>query len=509
MSCGISVGNMGSSLTAAAAVYKHTTRCLRDFASNPDFGMKRFVASVLAKSHTFFVQLHGMHLERPDDPGQGFCLHAVSCCGNCRSLRSSQCNSCHSQKALSTSKISGTFKPTVEHAGTQASIQKKSRNEQLAAIEIRLLRDEVRNLRRKLAQTILNEDMAANGEVLLGNESGERIGWAVGKMDSHIKKALVVKGNNESLELWQVHADHIANAQQNGGKGCGFKKLYYSSTILYWAMAFLARTLNNVYKEVAKVMMLPDISHIHRLTGKNVSKHSNKAFCLHIKTIQSLRERAICEKLTPHQMIGVIAQDSANIKAGIEHDYAINTLKGGDESHRLEMCSHLFELMAQRMKDSFLHSGPAASTEQPQHSSFFDNIPLAKEHVVFKFSTMDPTVKCLKIVASVNVKKVTPTIISTILTSLQDVMPCYGFEIGAATCDAAGCNWVSFCDMLSTHTFNDAMPRIVDQFPLIDFNIKCLVRDHFAGRWVIYLPDMPHLTKNIVILPREIVIKSF
>jgi hypothetical protein len=138
-------------------------------------------------------------------------------------------------------------------------------------------------------------------------------------------------------------------------------------------------------------------------------------------------------------MIGVITQDSANIKAGIEHNNAKNTLKRGDNPHHLETRSHLFGLMAQRMKDS-LPSGPAASMEQPQHSSIFENIPLAKEHVVFKFSIMDPTVKCSKIVASVNDEKVTPTIISTILRSLRDVTPCYGFEIGAATWDAAGCN---------------------------------------------------------------------
>jgi hypothetical protein len=47
---GVSVGNLGANLTAAAAVYEHTARCLHDFASNPDFGMKRFAASVLAKS---------------------------------------------------------------------------------------------------------------------------------------------------------------------------------------------------------------------------------------------------------------------------------------------------------------------------------------------------------------------------------------------------------------------------------------------------------------------------
>ncbi len=47
---GVSVGNLGANLTAAAVVYQHTARCLHDFASNPDLGMKRFAASALAKS---------------------------------------------------------------------------------------------------------------------------------------------------------------------------------------------------------------------------------------------------------------------------------------------------------------------------------------------------------------------------------------------------------------------------------------------------------------------------
>jgi hypothetical protein len=37
MCCGVSVGNLGANLTAAAAVYEHTARCLLDFASNQDF----------------------------------------------------------------------------------------------------------------------------------------------------------------------------------------------------------------------------------------------------------------------------------------------------------------------------------------------------------------------------------------------------------------------------------------------------------------------------------------
>jgi hypothetical protein len=169
-------------------------------------------------------------------------------------------------------------------------------------------------------------------------------------------------------------------------------------------MAFLACVSNTIYKEVAKILMLPDISHIHRLTGKIVSTHSGKASCVHMKTIQLLQERAICETWTPHQMISVIAQDLANIKTGIEHNYTSNTLKGCNESHRLELCSHLFGSIAQRMKD-LLPSGSAATMEQSQHSLIFNNIPLAKEHVVFKFLLMDSTVKCLEIVASVNVQK--------------------------------------------------------------------------------------------------------
>jgi hypothetical protein len=86
-----------------------------------------------------------------------------------------------------------------------------------------------------------------------------------------------------------------------------------------------------------------------------------------------------------------------------------------------------------------------------------DNLLLAEEHLVFKFSSIDPGVKCSELVASVNVAKVTSSIITAIMISLRDLLvPMVGFEIGMATSDAAGCNWVSFWDTLSTHTFRDA-----------------------------------------------------
>ena len=72
---------------------------------------------------------------------------------------------------------------------------------------------------------------------------------------------------------------------------------------------------------------------------------------------------------------------------------------------------------------------------------------------MFKFSSIDPGVKCLEIVASVNVAKVTSVIITAIMISLLDLLPTVGLEIGMATSDATGCNWVSFWGTLPTHTF--------------------------------------------------------
>ena len=101
--------------------------------------------------------------------------------------------------------------------------------------------------------------------------------------------------------------------------------------------------------------------------------------------------------------------------------------------------------------------------------------------------------------AFVNVVKVTSSIITSIMIPLRDLLPMVGLEIGMATSDAAGCNWVSFWDTLSTHTFQDALPReILDKYPNIDFDVKCLMTNPFSKQWIVFLPDMPHLTKNII-----------
>ncbi len=55
-----------------------------------------------------------------------------------------------------------------------------------------------------------------------------------------------------------------------------------------------------------------------------------------------------------------------------------------------------------------------------QQKSIMDNLLLAEEHLVFKFSSIDSGVKCSEIVASVNAAKGTSSIITAIMISLRD-----------------------------------------------------------------------------------------
>jgi hypothetical protein len=96
-------------------------------------------------------------------------------------------------------------------------------------------------------------------------------------------------------------------------------------------------------------------------------------------------------------------------------------------------------------------------------------------------------------------KKVSAAVITSMMIALRDTLPMFGLEMRMAMSDVAGCNWVSFWDTLSTSTFRDALPRqILDKYPDIDYNVRCLMKDPVTGLWCIFLPDMPRLTKIIV-----------
>jgi hypothetical protein len=171
---------------------------------------------------------------------------------------------------------------------------------------------------------------------------GDDIRWAFGimGMDLSLQQYRTQNGEApEALELWPLHSQHIAEVDKNGGKGKGQKMVQYHPLLMNWAIAFLARTSARVCAEVAKIMMLPHISHVYRKRAKLISSKCGNSFGLHINTIWSIHKHARHKKWMRHQRIGVVAQDFSNINASVEHDYVSNMIKGGDQTHCLATLS--------------------------------------------------------------------------------------------------------------------------------------------------------------------------
>jgi hypothetical protein len=181
-----------------------------------------------------------------------------------------------------------------------------------------MIRDENRRLRCQLARAVLFDAIEKDGAILPGGTKGSQIRKVVEIMDGTISEVLQSSGATVKLELWQVHAEHIRKVSDDGGKHQGRK--VYHPMLMNWAIAFLTCTSASTYNEVAKIMMLPNISTVYRKMTELITTKNDKTYCMHMNNICSISDRVHCENWTSHQRIGAIAQDSANINSGIEHD---------------------------------------------------------------------------------------------------------------------------------------------------------------------------------------------
>ena len=76
------------------------------------------------------------------------------------------------------------------------------------------------------------------------------------------------------LEVWKLHREHLNTVPMGKwwqGRG---KKAPVHPVLLNWAIAFLAQTSTSVHKEVAKVMMMPDICNVDLNTNYPKPSHS-------------------------------------------------------------------------------------------------------------------------------------------------------------------------------------------------------------------------------------------
>ena len=96
-----------------------------------------------------------------------------------------------------------------QEAGEAGYDNKYFVNPVLAAMEIRMAREEIRRLRSELARVVLFDAMEKKGAIFPEGTEGDQIRKVVKIMDSPISKVLQSGVATVELELWRVHAEHI------------------------------------------------------------------------------------------------------------------------------------------------------------------------------------------------------------------------------------------------------------------------------------------------------------
>ena len=237
------VGFFGPALTFAAKSMEHTANQLRQWAKEPDLGVKSFADSILSKSRSICIPYQGVLLDRTSNPGEGFVFRAESCSGNCSNGK--RCSHCASKTNVRNKVSRESVQAIVECAGKYASITKISSNPVLAAMEIRMAREEIRRLHCELARVVLFDAMEKDGAIFPEGTEGDQIRKVVEIMDGPISKVLQSSVATVELELWRVHAEHIKKVCGDGGKHQG--RQTYHPMIMNWAIAFLAHTSSSTY----------------------------------------------------------------------------------------------------------------------------------------------------------------------------------------------------------------------------------------------------------------------
>ena len=142
---------------------------------------------------------------------------------------------------------------------------------------------------------------------------------------------------------------------------------------------------------------------------------------------------------------------------------------------------------------------------QNMNESILDMIHLANEHLVVMWTSAFPKRewKCSEVVASTDVEKVSAQIVHSMTTLVCDTIQNYGngkaslFSAGNVV-DAHSSNWKGLL-AVSSHSARNFLPKeLMDEFPVIDFAIVHVVEDLVTGRPVVQIPDLLHLTKNVV-----------
>jgi hypothetical protein len=185
---GISNGFFGEALTFAVRSMQHTVNQLQRWAKEPNLGVKSFASSILSTSRSICLPYQGMILDRTSDSCKGFVFRAKSC-NNQRFGSGLRCSFYVLQKKVGSEYIRQSNEPSTGCVGKYATIMKISMNPAMAAMEICMAWEEIRDLCRELARMVLQKAIDEDGAVLLDGAAGDQIRRAVGIMDGPVTKA--------------------------------------------------------------------------------------------------------------------------------------------------------------------------------------------------------------------------------------------------------------------------------------------------------------------------------
>ncbi|EJK60144.1 hypothetical protein THAOC_19553 [Thalassiosira oceanica] len=464
---GITSGSSGPVLSFVAKAQRSSSVMLDEMSWDKasGYGETSFPSSAFATSECVLAPFNGAVVRRL--PGvQGFAIHAQGCTGLSRAA-TDHCSSPPGRELAWISSQANHARPLMRYDVPGPVLEerrKRIKAEMLARIE-------------------------SNGRVIFG-EDADNLVEASNLIDKEVETKLegddLSEDQVEFRESWHVFRDHINNCHERGGNMRGIK---YDTMILNWAVVFLARTSKRVYMEVAKVLKLPHISYIYRLSNRIVSRSSSRAYSLCTVTMNTMKMRSEKESWTSNQRLVVNAMDSASSATGLTWNNTKRTMMGQDSSDQFQPIHAKHSNLVSKQSNSNMHDVNSAN--------IIENIPLAKEHLVCKTSCADPTLKYSEIVASTDVEKVTSSVMYSMTELVCQSLPNYGFKCIANVVDAHSSNWAALIAW-STHSAKDFLPKaLMDEYKSIDFGIVHVYVDPVTGDPIVNMPDYFHLSKNV------------
>ena len=145
---------------------------LIEWSKEEDGGASSFSSSDFRKSTLLLQPFNGMNMSRAEDPKDGFVFSCVGCKKTksmTKSSRSTRCTVCQS-KRKSCYKIKELYNPSEERPHSKTNLRYVVLDPCVAKTEIGVLRDENRELRRRMVKMQLDKELEENGRELTGAE---------------------------------------------------------------------------------------------------------------------------------------------------------------------------------------------------------------------------------------------------------------------------------------------------------------------------------------------------